>query len=438
MSDRAWVTYLSNTEYLAGCLVLAYSLRKVQSRYPLVVMVPRSPPLAPADLELLNKTSNIIVEPIDISIWQLQLSAPSSSSPADSVETGSGKKAAAAAAEEYLWDYYAHTWAKLGAWGLVQYQRLVLLDCDMLVRINMDQLLNDRATRSSAQPDESKSRQGDDLENERKLQLGHHDAYLDLPTDWVAAAHACTCNPMRKPKYPKSWTPDSCAYSQYTGNPCPPSHNLVPVVATAPTNGTPTPAQHEQQQQQTVEKKTDQQINDLQVLTPASSPSSFDPQQQGITTTTTTAAPATSPPKRAYFNSGLVVLTPSHAQLDAILSVFRTVKSPTQYLFPDQDLLNEVFLGRWKSIGYGYNALKTLSFCHAPIWNESTTIPTAKSITPTDHPVMPVVNVHYILDKPWNVKDLVKAEQESDRFVELYRWWWQAYDELRQETGATA
>lgn len=195
MSDRAWVTYLSNTEYLAGCLVLAYSLRKVQSRYPLVVMVPRSPPLAPSDLDQLNKTSNIIVEPIDISIWQLNLSPPASTS-GDGVQTGSNK-------EEYLWDYYAHTWAKLGAWGLVQYQRLVLLDCDMLVRINMDQLLTDRATHASAQL-EIKSGDGAH-ENERKLQLGHSDAYLDLPEDWVAAAHACTCNPMRKPKYPKSW-----------------------------------------------------------------------------------------------------------------------------------------------------------------------------------------------------------------------------------------
>ncbi|KAF9283855.1 hypothetical protein BGZ68_005066 [Mortierella alpina] len=397
MSDRAWVTYLSNTEYLAGCLVLAYSLRKVQSRYPLVVMVPRSPPLAPSDLDQLNKTSNII--------------------------TGSNK-------EEYLWDYYAHTWAKLGAWGLVQYQRLVLLDCDMLVRINMDQLLTDPATHASGQL-EIKSGDGAH-ENERKLQLGHSDAYLDLPEDWVAAAHACTCNPMRKPKYPKSWTPDSCAYSQYAGNPCPPSHNVVPGESGSATdinitsglltqNGAPT-------QLPTLEKR-DQQIDDLQVLTPASSTSS-----PLAATTHLPTANATSPPKRAYFNSGLVVLKPSQKQLEAILAVFRTVKSPTQYLFPDQDLLNEVFLGRWKSIGYGYNALKTLSFCHAPIWNEATTIP-PNSITDN---VMPVVNVHYILEKPWNVKDLVKAEQESDRFVELYRWWWQAHDELRQETEALA
>ncbi|KAF9938901.1 hypothetical protein BGZ67_010237 [Mortierella alpina] len=125
---------------------------------------------------------------------------------------------------------------------------------------------------------------------------------------------------------------------------------------------------------------------------------------------------------------------PLVAQLKSILAVFRTVKSPTQYLFPDQDLLNEVFFGRWKSIGYGYNALKTLSFCHEPIWYEATTIPTNS----TSDNIMPVVNVHYILEKPWDVKDLVKAEQESNRFVELYRWWWQVYDELRQETEASA
>ncbi|KAF9945179.1 hypothetical protein BGZ72_001588, partial [Mortierella alpina] len=194
MSDRAWVTYLSNTDYLMGCLVLAHSLRKVESKYPLVVMVPSSPPLASNDLEQLKKTSNIIVEPIDISIWQLHISSPSSP-PMDGAQTGSDTK-------EYLWDYYAHTWAKLGAWGLFQYRRLVLLDCDMLVRINMDQLLNDRAAAGSTQLGIKNG--SDDHENERKLQLGHNDAYLDLPDDWIAASHACTCNPMRNVRYPKA------------------------------------------------------------------------------------------------------------------------------------------------------------------------------------------------------------------------------------------
>ena len=223
-------------------------------------------------------------------------------------------------------------------------------------------------------------------------------------------------------------TPDSCAYSQYDGNPCPPTHNVVP--ASAKNTGIPThtPQQH----QPALEKKKDQQINDLQVLTPVSSTSSFPTSDH----TAHLPTDANVPPKRAYFNSGLVVLTPAQTHLDSILAVFRKVKSPDQYLFPDQDLLNEVFEGRWKSIGYGYNALKPLSFCHSRIWNEAPSIPSYNVDKAGE--VMPVLNIHYILEKPWNVTDLVKAEQEKNRFVELYRWWWQAHDELRQATLASA
>ncbi|KAF9082292.1 hypothetical protein BGX27_004580 [Mortierella sp. AM989] len=375
MSDRAWVTYLGNNLYLNGCLVLAYSLRKVQSRYPLVVMVPSSPPLESKDLEQLKSVSNIVVKPIDISLWTLP----------DTVVADSG---------EYLWDYYAHTWAKLGAWGLIEYKRLVLMDCDMLVRINMDQLLNERPN--------FKVEEIEGL-NHRKIQLGHEDAFLDLPQGWVAASHACTCNPLRNPRYPKSWTPDSCAYTQYTGNPSPPSHNRVP--------------------QPESQEKTEQLINE-----------SDDIPAVGM------------PPKRSYFNSGLVVLTPTQDQLDDILATFRRMKSHSQYTFPDQDLLNEVYAGRWKSIGYGYNALKTLSFAHSPIWNEDLVLPPASHLhdaasvaadanrASAGGSVMPVFNIHYILEKPWNVPDLDKAKLESNKFVETYRWWWQAYDEQLKES----
>ncbi|KAG0350893.1 hypothetical protein BGZ54_003539 [Gamsiella multidivaricata] len=390
--DRVWATYLSNHNYVLGCLVLAYSLRKVRSRYPLVVMVPLSPPLDPEDLRTLENTSNIAVKSIDISIW------------------GHPKCVTATAQEkpEYLWDYYAHTWAKMGAWGLVEYRRVVLLDCDMLVRLNMDQLLNDRA--------EDQKMEEEGGMNERKVQLGYADATLDLPEGWVAAAHACTCNPMQNPKYPASWTPDSCAYSQYVGNPCPPSHN------------------HPQTQVQVQVQEKKDHISALAI--------------------------AGGSHRRSYFNSGLVVLTPSSQQLNQILTAFNNITSLNQYLFPDQDLLNEVFAGRWIALGYGYNALKTLPSAHSPIWKEdlafppfelkdkaaviedtywssTTTTPNTDTCTDTEiarPSVMPVVNIHYILEKPWDVKDLEKARQESNRFVNLYRWWWQAHDELMQET----
>ena len=35
----AWVAMITNVDYLVACLVMAYSLRSVKSRYPLIVLV---------------------------------------------------------------------------------------------------------------------------------------------------------------------------------------------------------------------------------------------------------------------------------------------------------------------------------------------------------------------------------------------------------------
>ena len=49
-------------------------------------------------------------------------------------------------------------------------QRVVLLDCDMIVMRNMDELID-----------------------------------LDLPEGWIAAVHACACNPRKLAHYPADW-----------------------------------------------------------------------------------------------------------------------------------------------------------------------------------------------------------------------------------------
>lgn len=54
-----------------------------------------------------------------------------------------------------------------------------MVDSDMLVLSNMDELMT-----------------------------------LDLPPNWIAATHACTCNPRKLSHYPPSWIPENCGHSQ--------------------------------------------------------------------------------------------------------------------------------------------------------------------------------------------------------------------------------
>ena len=54
--------------------------------------------------------------------------------------------------------------------SLLLLQRVVMLDSDMIVMRNMDELME-----------------------------------LDLPSDWIAAAHVCACNPRKLAHYPEDW-----------------------------------------------------------------------------------------------------------------------------------------------------------------------------------------------------------------------------------------
>ena len=69
-------------------------------------------------------------------------------------------------------------WSKMAGLSLIEYDRVVTLDSDMLVLQNMDELM---------------------------------DLYLDPPSMGgtgnrvFAASCACACNPLKKPHYPKDW-----------------------------------------------------------------------------------------------------------------------------------------------------------------------------------------------------------------------------------------
>jgi len=80
----------------------------------------------------------------------------------------------------------------LTPFSLVEYDRVVQLDSDMLVLKNMDELMELELDPPS-------------LEGRGKRVF--------------AAGHACVCNPLKKPHYPKNWIPENCAFTSQHSTP---------------------------------------------------------------------------------------------------------------------------------------------------------------------------------------------------------------------------
>jgi len=159
MSPKAaYVTLLTKTAYLPGTLVLELTLRSVNSRYPLVVMV--TPALPQEARDVLNRKGIAMVE-----VNRLM--------PEERVHKLAPHDAR-----------FHDTWTKLRGFEMVDYGRIVLLDSDMIVMRNMDELMD-----------------------------------LSLPKDWIAAAHVCACNPRKFPHYPADWIPENCAHTSVVPNP---------------------------------------------------------------------------------------------------------------------------------------------------------------------------------------------------------------------------
>ncbi|KIJ45639.1 glycosyltransferase family 8 protein [Sphaerobolus stellatus SS14] len=284
----AFATLLTKESYLAGVLVLHHSLQAVNSRHELVVMV--TPTLSQRARRLLQRT-NLRIKEIE------RLLPEQNRHTVDSPDAR-----------------FADTWTKLRAFELTEYNRIALLDADMVILRNMDDLLE-----------------------------------LELPgTDWIAACHVCTCNPRQLPHYPSDWKPENCAYTplETIGNSPPPPL----AIESHRTHG--------------------------------------------------------------LLNSGTVLLHPSPEITQEIYNYLSTSPEISKFAFPDQDLLANVFKGRWKPLPYVYNALKTLRLIHQRLWKD-------------EH----VRIVHYILhDKPWMVPPGTGGDYE-----EMYSWWWKHYDEIIDE-----
>lgn len=148
----AYVTLLTKTSYLPGVLVLEYTLRSVGSEYPLVVMA--TPSLLQEDRDILARRGIAVID-----IQSLK--------PPEGLHELSTHDAR-----------FADTWTKLRAFELTDYDRVVLMDADMIVMRKMDELMD-----------------------------------LSLGKDEIAAAHVCACNPRRLVHYPADWVPENCAYT---------------------------------------------------------------------------------------------------------------------------------------------------------------------------------------------------------------------------------
>ncbi|CAO3622966.1 unnamed protein product [Mucor hiemalis] len=151
-NNGAWAVVLTSTnEYIKGVLAIKHALHDLySSQYPLLVLYTSA--VEPSAVDILQKVGCILKK-------------------IDSIHP-SGKV-------DYKFERFSETWTKLAVWNETEYSRLVLLDADMLPIQNMDELM-----------------------------------HVDLPDEnWVAACHACICNPQKISHYPSTWIPDNCAYT---------------------------------------------------------------------------------------------------------------------------------------------------------------------------------------------------------------------------------
>ncbi|KAK4033865.1 glycosyltransferase [Parachaetomium inaequale] len=193
-SDKIWACLITTDSYLPGLLTLAYSLRRVKSRYPLVALHTGSLP---------DETLRALAAR-HVPLQRVPYLCPGPPPRAVAVSDGDGKTNGdnngngngngngtdnsnantTTTTDSSTW--YANDprfracFTKLAVFSLTGYTRVVLLDADMLVRQNMDELFE--------LP----------LDGERRL---------------FAATHACLCNPLHFRHYPPSWTPPHCAFT---------------------------------------------------------------------------------------------------------------------------------------------------------------------------------------------------------------------------------
>ncbi|KAG7107000.1 hypothetical protein HYQ44_013566 [Verticillium longisporum] len=309
-SDKVFTVLITNSAYLSGLFTLNYSLRQVKSQYPLVALY----------TDTLDDAAHAALDRRGIAKQRIDYLLPTK-----------GK--------DYSNDpRFYDCWSKLTPFSLTQYSRVVQLDADMLVRQNIDDLMT-----LPLDPPE----------------IAAQGNTVTAPSTRVfAAGHACVCNPLKKPHYPKDWIPSHCAFTT----------------------------------------------------------------QHGARAEAQTVAPPPNASPLGYMNGGLQVVNPSNDIYAQIVAYMETDAANMD--FADQSLLSDLFRGRWVSLPYVYNALKTLRWpgVHDAIWSDDD-----------------VKVVHYILaPKPWDERaqdgTWTNAGRPEDQ--ETHQWWGNADGERRRQEKA--
>ena len=304
VKNYAYTTLITRASYLAGVIILAHTLKKQGSRYPLLVYYTKSLERdAVRVLELQATKLNLILKPVDFLL------------PPSNVEV------------HLIAERFGDTWTKLRVFDCIEYDAVCYLDADMAIYRNMDEIFS-HAER--------------------------------LPQDWLAANHACVCNLERDAWAPEDWKPENCAY---------------------------TPVEH-----------------------------------PGALTHPTQQSPD-SRPTWHLLNGGMFLYHPSRDLWNDMINYFNKSDKLGTYKFPDQDFLADYFRNRWISLGWQYNALKTMRYWHPNIWRDEE-----------------VRCLHYIVDKPWakHVVNGVAGYRGNDG--ETHTWWWNEFDDwrrAREEDGDT-
>ncbi|KAH6660828.1 nucleotide-diphospho-sugar transferase [Truncatella angustata] len=156
----AYATLITRASYLAGVVILAHTLKKHGSQYPLVVLY--TPNLAEHALQALrfeSAESNIILRLCDVLL-----------PPKDAKIT-------------LIAERFADTWTKLRVFELVGYDVVCYLDADMAVFRNADSVFD---------------------------RISH------IPEGGLGANHSCVCNRDGDAWAPEDWRRENCAYTSVT------------------------------------------------------------------------------------------------------------------------------------------------------------------------------------------------------------------------------